>query len=97
MKEKIRLPSLIFCVLLDLTGMASYALPGLGEFADLIWAPVSALLFYKMFGGRFGLTGAVLNFIEESLPATDVIPSFTIAWMIRYFQQHKLANAGRSL
>lgn len=97
MKEKTTLPSLIFCVFLDLAGMASYALPGLGEFADIIWAPISALLFYNMFGGRFGLTGAVLNFIEESLPGTDVIPSFTIAWMIRYFQQHKLADTGRSL
>lgn len=82
---------------LDLAGMASYALPGLGEFADIVWAPLSALLFYKMFGGQFGITGAVLNFIEESLPATDIIPSFTIAWMIRYFQQQKPAHAGRSL
>jgi len=72
---------------MDLIGYASYALPGLGEFSDIIWAPFSGFLFYKIFGGRFGITGGLLNFIEEALPFTDFIPSFTIAWVIRYASQ----------
>jgi len=83
------LPNLAFCVLMDLVGYASFAIPGLGEFSDLIWAPVSAWTFYKMFGGRFGMTGGILNFIEEALPFTDFIPSFSIAWLIRYFSAKK--------
>ncbi|MEO6489788.1 MAG: hypothetical protein ABIO04_07610 [Ferruginibacter sp.] len=100
MKQSKPLPGIVICILMDLAGYASFSIPILGEFADIIWAPVSGYLFYKMFGGRFGITGGVLNFIEEALPFTDFIPSFTIAWLIRYFsaektspQQQKLANA----
>jgi len=63
--------------------MASYFIPGLGEFTDLGWAFISAIVFHSFFGGRFGMVGAVLNFVEEIFPLTDIIPSFTIAWFIR--------------
>ena len=39
----------------SLIGMASYFLPGVGEFADIGWAFVSALVFHTLFGGRFGI------------------------------------------
>jgi hypothetical protein len=68
---------------MDLIGMASYAFPFLAEFSDIVWAPISALIFNKLFGGRLGLIGGVLNFLEEIMPLTDIIPSFTIAWFIR--------------
>jgi hypothetical protein len=77
------LPNIALCILLDVIGMASYFIPALGEFADVVWAPISALIFYKLFGGRFGMIGGVLNFLEEIIPFTDIIPSFTIAWFIR--------------
>ena len=76
-------PNIALCILLDVIGMASYFIPALGEFADVVWAPISALIFYKLFGGRFGMIGGVLNFLEEIIPFTDIIPSFTIAWFIR--------------
>jgi hypothetical protein len=79
------LPNIIICMVMDLVGYASFAIPVLGEFSDIVWAPVSGFIFYKMFGGRFGITGGILNFIEEALPFTDFIPSFMIAWAIRYF------------
>jgi len=81
--KKIILPDIFTCILLDIVGMASYFIPALGEFADVVWAPISGLLFFKLFGGRFGLIGGVLNFLEEIIPFTDIIPSFTIAWFIR--------------
>ncbi|MFZ4057000.1 MAG: hypothetical protein ACOYKE_02625 [Ferruginibacter sp.] len=76
-------PALLICILLDIVGYASYIIPGLGEFADIIWAPLSAYIFYKLFGGKLGLIGGVLDFLEEALPFTDFIPSFSIAWIIR--------------
>ncbi len=78
-------PSLIFCVVMDLIGMASFTILGVGEFADVIWAPISAFIFYKTFGGKIGQIGAVLNFIEEAFPFTDIIPSFSIAWLIKKY------------
>lgn len=85
MKAEVRKlePGIMLCVLLDLMGMISYSLPGLGEFSDIIWAPFSAYMFYKIFGGSIGRIGAALNFVEEILPFTDFVPSFTIAWIIR--------------
>ena len=81
-----RRPSLIFCVLMDLIGYASYGIPLLGEISDFIWAPVSALIFFLTFGGWKGALGGIGNFIEEILPGTDFIPSFTIMWFIRQSQ-----------
>ncbi|OQP61581.1 hypothetical protein [Niastella populi] len=73
--------SLIFCVLMDFIGYASYALPVLGEFGDIIWAPISALIFFRTFGGWKGAFGGLFNFVEEILPGLDFIPSFTIMWL----------------
>ena len=76
-------PSLAFCLLMDLVGYASYTIPGLGEFSDIVWAPISAIIFFVMFGGWKGAVGGIFNFVEEVLPGTDFIPSFTIMWAIR--------------
>ena len=81
--QKHFLPNIGLCVLLDLVGMTTYIFPALGEFVDVIWAPISGYIFLKLFGGRLGAIGSVLNFLEEILPFTDIIPSFTIAWFIR--------------
>ncbi len=78
-------PTLFFCILMDLVGYASYAIPFLGEFADILWAPVSAIIFYKTFGGWKGAVGGIFNFVEELLPGMDFIPVFTITWVSKYF------------
>jgi len=83
------LPNIAFCILMDLIGMSSYIFPALGEFGDVVWAPISAFIFLKLFGGRLGAVGSVLNFLEEVLPFTDIIPSFTIAWFIRKREMEK--------
>lgn len=87
--QKIFVPNLAICIIMDVIGMASYIIPGWGEFADLVWAPISGFVFFTLFGGRFGLIGGVLDFLEEIIPFTDVIPSFTIAWFIRKKQSEK--------
>jgi hypothetical protein len=92
MKEQktVFVPHIAICIIMDIIGMATYAFPGLGEFGDIVWAPLSGYIFFKLFGGRFGLIGGVLNFLEEVIPFTDIIPSFTIAWFIRKKQAEKL-------
>jgi hypothetical protein len=82
-------PSLIFCILMDIIGYFTYAIPLLGEFADVIWAPISGIIFYVTFGGWKGTFGGLFNFVEELLPGTDFIPSFTIMWFIQYLSKKK--------
>lgn len=70
------------CLLLDAVGMASMIIPGIGPFLDIIWAPIAASISYKMFGEKRGKYTSIITFLEEILPATDIIPSFTIFWFL---------------
>lgn len=88
-----RQPSLIFCILMDLVGYATYAIPGLAEVADILWAPISSVIFMATFGGFKGVLGGFGNFIEELLPGTDFIPSFTIMWFIQNMQKKDSSTA----
>ncbi len=73
---------------MDLLGSATFLLPGLGEWFDILWAPVSAMLFFNSFGGKVGRIGSIINFAEEILPFTDFIPTFTIAYFYNlYFKK----------
>jgi hypothetical protein len=78
-------PSLIFCLFMDAIGYVTYAAPFIGEVGDLIWAPLSAFIFYKKFGGTIGMYGGIFNFIEEILPGLDFIPTFSLVWLYKRF------------
>ncbi|WP_394773587.1 hypothetical protein [Flavobacterium sp.] len=82
-----RMRKLLLGVLLDGVGMISFTIPVLGEFSDVIWAPVAAFIMTRMYKGRVGRVASVLTFIEEALPFTDIIPSFTITWIYTYYFQ----------
>jgi hypothetical protein len=84
-----KMPSLAACLLMDFLGYATYSIPFLGEVFDLFWAPLSAFIFFKMFGGLKGIFGGAFNFVEEILPGLDFIPTFTITWVIQYFRSNK--------
>ena len=73
-----KVKKLVLCVLLDAVGCVSFAIPLVGEFSDIIWAPIAAMISYKMFGEKRGKYIALTTFAEEILPFTDIIPSFTI-------------------
>ena len=82
-------PSILVCIGLDIIGNMSYIIPALGEFSDVLWAPISAMLFLKLFGGKVGKIGAAINFVEEIIPFTDIIPTFTIAWFVKNYYINK--------
>jgi hypothetical protein len=79
--------------MLDLIGCTSYLLPFFGEAEDLLWAPLSGIIFYFMFGKRFGALGSIFSFLEEISPGLDFIPTFTIAWLIRKHEIKKVSKA----
>jgi len=81
------LPSLLACVVMDMLGYATYSIPVIGELADIIWAPISALIFFIMFRGWKGAFGGMFNFVEEILPGLDFIPTFTLTWLWQYFSR----------
>lgn len=91
------LPPLALCLLMDMLGCASYALPFVGELFDIVWAPISAVIFWRMFGGARGLFGGSLNFLEELLPGLDIIPTFTITWFLQYYKRNKEVFTLRSV
>lgn len=70
--------------MLDGIGMLTLLLPGLGEFLDLLWAPMAGWFMTRLYPGRKGQVAAVVAFLEELLPGFDVIPSFTLMWIYTY-------------
>lgn len=68
-------------LLFDAIGMLSFGIPFIGEFSDVIWAPLSAWLMMRMYKGRVGQAAGAVSFIEEIIPGLDVIPTFTIMWL----------------
>lgn len=76
--------SLLLSILLDGIGMISFVIPGIGEFSDIIWAPFSAYIAFKMYKGTIGKVGSIISFIEESgIFGTDFFPTFTLIWMYK--------------
>ena len=86
------MPSLVACLLMDAIGSAVILIPVAGE---LIWAPISAFLFWRMFGFRKGFLGGVFSFVEELIPGLDFIPTFTISWILLYLKRTTEALAVR--
>ncbi|SMP24206.1 hypothetical protein SAMN06265375_104179 [Muriicola jejuensis] len=76
-------------LLFDGIGMLSFAIPGLGEFSDVIWAPVAAWLMTRLYKGRIGQIAGVVTFIEELVPGLDIVPSFTLMWIYTYVLSRK--------
>lgn len=82
-KKKLLLKGLVY----DAIGMASGAIPLVGGFLDLLWAPYAAKKMSAMYPGKKGKLASVLVFLEEILPFTDVIPTFTLMWLYTFVWQ----------
>lgn len=76
--------NLFLGLLFDAIGMLSFAVPFLGDFSDIFWAPLSGWLMTRMYKGKIGQAAGVVTFIEEIIPGLDVIPTFTIMWFYTY-------------
>jgi hypothetical protein len=76
--------NLFLGILFDLIGIVTYIFPFLGEFGDVIWAPLSAVIISHMYKGIVGKVGGFVSFAEEILPFTDFIPTFTLTWIYNY-------------
>jgi hypothetical protein len=75
---------LILGIVFDLIGMLSYLIPGIAETLDVVWAPISGFLLVAMYKGYTGKVAGVIGFLEEIIPFTDVIPTFTLTWIYQY-------------
>ncbi len=85
---KRKLPSLKTCIILDLIGCISYIFLPFGP----LWAILSGIIFYFLFGRKLGILGGIFSFIEELFPGIDFIPTFTIAWLIRKYEIEKIVR-----
>lgn len=79
-KKKLLAKSVIY----DALGMATMSVPLIGPFLDLAWAPYAARKMSKMYPGKKGKLASIVVFLEEILPFTDVIPTFTLMWLYTY-------------
>ncbi len=83
---------LILCIFIDIVGSANEAIPLVGELADVVYAPIAAVLLRQLFAGSSIVF--LLEFAEEILPFTDVLPLATICWVVEsFFGSGKLARA----
>lgn len=82
---------LIFCLILDTLGTSSEFIPIVGELTDVVYAPFAAIALRSLFQGS-NIVFA-LEFIEEILPFTDILPLATICWVVEtYYASSDLAR-----
>lgn len=75
---------LLMGLLFDGIGMLSFVIPFVGEFSDIVWAPLSGYLMTRMYKGKIGQAAGIFTFVEEIIPGFDIIPSFTLMWLYTY-------------
>ncbi len=88
-EKDLKYRNLLLGLLFDGIGMLSFAIPGIGEFSDVIWAPMAAWFMTRMYKGKIGQAAGVVTFVEELVPGLDIIPSFTIMWVYTYIFSSK--------
>lgn len=73
-----KMKMLLVSIVLDLVGLLSFSI------LDIFWAPISGYLMTKLYKGQPGRIAGIFSFIEEIIPGTDFIPTFTIMWFYTY-------------
>ena len=76
--------NLLLGILFDSIGMLSFTVPMICEFSDVVWAPIAGYLMTRMYKGTVGKVGGTIAFLEEIIPFTDAIPTFTLTWVYNY-------------
>ena len=77
---------LLLGIILDGVGIltSSWVLPIIGDFGDIIWAPIAGYAMTRMYKGRAGKIAGIVTFVEEAVPGLDIIPSFSLMWIYTY-------------
>lgn len=88
-KPQATIAKLILGLIFDFIGMLSYIFPGIAETTDVIWAPISGMLLVAMYKGTVGKVAGVIGTLEELIPFTDIIPTFTITWFYENYLDKK--------
>jgi len=83
-KKERKFLKLLLSLIFDTIGLISYIIPWFAEVSDIIWAPFAAFIIVKMYKGTLGKVGAAICLIEEILPSTDFIPTFTLMWLYKF-------------
>jgi hypothetical protein len=81
LKHNSKTSKLFLGLCFDALGFVSFVLPVF----DVIWAPLSGYLMSQLYDGKKGKIAGIIVFIEEALPLSDVIPTFTIMWIYTYY------------
>ncbi len=89
-KNKLLVKSLVY----DAIGMASGAIPVVGFFLDFLWAPYAAKKMLDMYPGKKGKLASIIVFVEEILPFTDVVPTFTLMWLYTFVWKKEQSPEG---
>ncbi len=82
--KKIKYKLLRKGILYDLIGMSTIFIPVVGPFLDIVWAPIAAKKMSDMYKGKEGKLASVIVFLEEILPFSDFIPTFTLMWLYTF-------------
>lgn len=75
----IDLQKLAICIAIDVLGASSELIPVVGELTDVVYAPLAATLLRSLYGSNVVF---LLEFGDEILPFTDIIPIATICWVV---------------
>ena len=78
----IDLGKLALCLIVDTLGTSSELIPFVGELTDVAWAPIAGIALRSLFGSNIVFA---LEFVEEILPFTDILPLATICWVVETF------------
>lgn len=82
---------LLLCLVIDILGTSSELIPFVGELTDVAYAPLAAFALRYLFQGSNVIFA--LEFVEEILPFTDVLPLATLCWILEtYFGETDIAK-----
>ena len=81
LKHNSKISKLFLGLYFDALGYVSFVFPVF----DIIWAPLSGYLMSQLYDGKKGKIAGIIVFIEEALPFSDVIPTFTIMWIYTHY------------
>jgi hypothetical protein len=85
------LGKLLACVAIDTIGSSSILIPFIGDASDVLWAPTAGLLLRYLFYNSNVIL--LLEFAEEILPLTDILPLATLCWIVdTYFRDSSIAE-----